>query len=95
MRNKLAGKFKGKSKSARYFALNPDSREKKNEYNKEYHSTEERRKYRSRLNRANRASASKVGDGKDVSHTKDGGTTLEKASANRARNGKGNRARLK
>ena len=95
MRNKLAGKFKGKSKSARYFALNPDAREKKNEYNKEYHSTEERKKYRSRLNKANRASGSKVGDGKDVSHKADGTTTLEKASTNRARNGRGNRARLK
>lgn len=95
MRNRLAGKLKGKSKSARYFKLNPDSRKKKNEYNKEYHSTEERRRYRSRLNRANRASGSKVGDGKDVSHTKDGGTTLEKASSNRARNGRGNRPRLK
>jgi len=95
MRNKLAGKFKGKSKSARYFALNPDSREKKNEYNKEYHSTEERKKYRSRLNKANRASGSKLGDGKDVSHKADGTTTLEKASANRARNGRGNKSRLK
>ena len=95
MRNKLAGKFKGKSKSARYFALNPDSREKKNEYNKEYHSTPQRRKYRAGLNKANRASGSKVGDGKDVSHTKDGGTTLEKASTNRARNGRGNTGRLK
>jgi hypothetical protein len=95
MRNKLAGKLKGKSKSARYFALNPDSREKKNEYNKEYHSTEEMRRYRSRLNKANRASGSKVGDGKDVSHKADGSTTLEKASSNRARNGRGNTRRLK
>lgn len=95
MRNKLAGKLKGKSESARYFKLNPDAREKKNEYNKEYHSTPERRRYRSRLNRANRASGSRVGDGKDVSHKADGTTTLEKASTNRARNGRGNRARLK
>lgn len=95
MRNKLAGKLKGKSESARYFKLNPDSREKKNEYNKEYHSTPERRRYRSRLNRANRASGSRVGDGKDVSHKADGTTTLEKASTNRARNGRGNTRRLK
>lgn len=95
MRNKLAGKLKGKSESARYFKLNPDAREKKNEYNKEYHSTPQRRRYRSRLNRANRASDSRVGDGKDVSHKADGTTTLEKASTNRARNGRGNRPRLK
>jgi hypothetical protein len=39
------------------------------------------------INRKNHAAGkSKVGDGQDVSHKKDGGTTLEAASKNRARN---------
>ena len=52
-RNKLAGKSTGRSKSARYYAKNPAARKKKNEYNKKYHSSPERRKYRSELNKAN------------------------------------------
>lgn len=96
MRNKLAGKSSGKSKSARYFASNPEAREKKNAYNKEYHSTEERRKYRSDLNKANRkAGTYGNGDGKDMSHTKSNGLVKEGQSANRARNGKGNNKRRK
>lgn len=93
MKNRLAGKFKGKSKSARYFALNTEAREKKNEYNKEYHSTPERKRYRASLNKANRKDGSK-GDGKDMSHMSDGTLKKEKASVNRARNGRGNTRRL-
>jgi hypothetical protein len=96
MRNKLAGKSLGKSKSARYYAANPDSRKKKNEYNKEYHSTEKRKSYRASLNRANRnAGTYGNGDGKDMSHTKSGKLVKESQSSNRARNGSGKRSRLK
>jgi len=35
------------------------------------------------------------GDGLDVSHTKNGTLTKEKASTNRKRNGKGNNKKLK
>ena len=95
-RNSLAGKSTGKSKSARYFAENPEARKKKNEYNKEYHSTPSRIKYRKELNAANRKSKTYGnGDGKDKSHTKSGKLVSEKASTNRARNGKGNNARKK
>lgn len=77
------------SKSAKYFRNNPEARKKKNEYNKEYHSTPERKKYRVRLNKANRqAGTYGNGDGKDMSHTKSGRLVKESASANRARNGK-------
>lgn len=88
MRNKLAGKFTGDSESSRYFARNTAARKKKNKYNKEYHSSPGRKKYRAELNKINRSGKSVKGDGKDVSHTSTGGTTLEKASVNRARNGK-------
>ena len=96
MRNSLAGKSKGKSKSAKYFAANPEAREKKNAYNKEYHSSEERKNYRTKLNKANRdAGTYGNGDGKDMSHTKSGKLVKEKESSNRARNGKGNNNKRK
>ena len=37
-RNKLAGKGKGKSRSAKYYAANPEARKKKQAYDKKYHS---------------------------------------------------------
>jgi hypothetical protein len=96
MRNKLAGKSSGKSKSAKYFAANPEARAKKNAYNKEYHSSEERKNYRTKLNKANRdAGTYGNGDGKDMSHTKSGKLVKEKESSNRARNGKGNNNKRK
>lgn len=96
MRNKLAGKSSGKSKSAKYFASHPEARAKKNAYNKEYHSSEERKNYRVRLNKANRdAGTYGNGDGKDMSHTKSNTLVKEKQSANRARNGKGNNKKRK
>jgi hypothetical protein len=95
-RNSLAGKSTGKSKSAKYFAENPEARAKKNAYNKEYHSTPSRVKYREKLNAANRKSGTYGnGDGKDKSHTKSGKLVSEKASTNRARNGKGGKPKRK
>jgi hypothetical protein len=96
MRNGLAGKSTGKSKSAKYFASHPEARAKKNSYNKEYHSDADRVNYREDLNRANRnAKTYGNGDGKDMSHTKSGRLVQEARSANRARNGKGNNKKLK
>lgn len=93
-RNKLAGTSTGKSKSAKYFAANPDARAKKNKYNTEYHATTERKTYRAQLNQKNRKDKG-YGDGKDLSHTKSGSLVKETRSTNRARNGKGNNKRLK
>lgn len=96
MRNSLAGKSTGKSKSAKYFAANPEARAKKDAYNKEYHSSSDRVNYREGLNRANRkAKTYGNGDGKDMSHTKSGKLVKESKSTNRARNGKGTNKRLK
>lgn len=94
-RNTLAGKSTGKSESAKYFANNPEARKKKNEYNKEYHATPERIKYRDGLNKANRLAGSKVGDGKDMSHTKSGKLVKEAQGLNRARQGKNNKSTKK
>lgn len=96
MRNSLAGKSTGKSKSAKYFASHPEARAKKNAYNKAYHSTPERVAYREKLNNANRQAGTYGNkDGKDLSHTKAGKLIKESKSSNRARNGKGNNKRLK
>lgn len=95
-RNKLAGTKKGTSESAKYFQNNPSAREKKKAYDKEYHSTPERKSYRASLNKANRnAGTYGNGDGKDMSHTKDGKLRSEKQSSNRARNGKGSKSSKK
>lgn len=96
MRNSLAGTKKGKSESAKYFQSNPKAKAKKDAYNKEYHSTPERRKYRSELNKENRKSGTYGNlDGKDKSHTKSGKVVNEGQSKNRSRNGKGGTPRLK
>ena len=86
----------GKSESSKYFAANPESRKKKNEYNTKYHATPERKKYRAELNKANRkAGTYGNGDGMDKSHTKSGKLVNESASKNRARNGKGSKSSKK
>jgi len=95
-RNSLAGKSIGKSKSAVYFANNEDARLKKNAYNKKYHSSPSRVKYRQDLNKANREAGTYGNkDGLDKSHTKKNKLVNEKFSLNRARNGKGNNPKKK
>jgi len=92
-RNSNAGKSTGKSKSAKYFANNPEARAKKNAYNTAYHATPERKAYRAKLNTANSSSPNKKGE--DKSHTKAGKVVNEKRSSNRARNGKGSKSSKK
>lgn len=93
-RNKLAGTKRGKSKSAAFFQDNPESRKKKNEYNKKYHKSKARKKYRAKLNKANReAGTYGNGDGKDMSHDTQGKLRKERQSSNRARNGRGGTAK--
>ena len=71
-RNGLAGKRKNKASKA------------KKEYDRKYHATKKRKKYRAELNRANAKNPNKKGE--DKSHTKDGRLVNEKQSKNRARN---------
>jgi hypothetical protein len=56
-------------------------------YDKKYQSTDERKKYRVELNKANRKDGTYGnGDGMDKSHTKSGKMVNESQSKNRARN---------
>lgn len=62
-------------------------------YQKKLDATPKQRKKRAALNAENRRRGTYGnGDGKDVSHKRDGSTFLEKASKNRARVGKKRKA---
>lgn len=76
-----------KSRSARYYASNPKARAKKKKYDTAYHSTPERRKYRSELGKARRKRGIAGKGGGDLSHTKSGKLVRESVSKNRARQG--------
>jgi hypothetical protein len=89
-----------KSKRNRFAGNGKNTRPKSNlstgrdySYDKKYQASRKRKKYRAELNKINRHKGH-VGDGKDVSHTKEGTTVLEAQSRNRARNGH-NKSRLK
>lgn len=82
MRNKLAGVFKGKSKTAKYYHENPDARKKKLKYDSKYQDTPSRIKYRTVLGALNRKYG-KVGDGKDVAHQSKTKVKLQSQSKNR------------
>ena len=73
------------SKSTNHYRKNKDSQKIKKKYDSEYSSSEERKKYRVKLNLFNRKKGKK-GDKKDASHTKSGKLVLEGQSKNRARN---------
>lgn len=81
--NKLAGSTKGTSKSARFFQKNEASRKKKNAYNKEYHTTPERKKYRAQLVKKRRDLKIYGKGGKDVGHISKTKTTLQSVKSNR------------
>ena len=73
----------GKSKSAKYYAKNPEARKKKNAYNKEYHSTPARKKYRRELAAARRKKGIMGKGGPDLHHTKSGKLIKRSVSKNR------------
>jgi hypothetical protein len=85
MRNRLAGTKTGKSKSAKYYQDNPEAKKKKDSYNKEYHSTPSRKKYRAALQALNRDKGTHGnGDGMDESHISKTKTKKQSQSKNRA-----------
>lgn len=85
MRNKIAGTKTGNSRTAKYYQSNPEARAKKEAYDKEYHSTAERKKYRSELNQENRERGTYGnGDKKDVAHKSRTRTRMQSQSKNRA-----------
>ena len=75
------------SKTSTYYKKNPAARRRRLKQQSKYQKRPDRVKKRVALNRENRKRGTYGnGDGKDVSHTKCGGTVLEQASSNRARN---------
>lgn len=85
---------KNKRKTAAFYAKNPEARKKKAEYDKEYHSSLKRKKYRAELSRERRSRKIDGKGGGDLSHMTGGGFKRENPSTNRARNGHGNNKRL-
>ena len=84
-----ANKNAGEHPSYEKLNWSPSSIARKKAYDKKYHQTKERKKYRAELNKANRnAGTYGNGDGKDMSHTKSGKMVLELSRINRSRNGK-------
>jgi hypothetical protein len=85
---------KNKRRTAAFYASNPEARKKKAAYDKKYHSTPERKKYRAELSKERRARGIAGKGGGDLSHTAGGGFKREDPSTNRARNGQGDNRRL-
>lgn len=84
-RNTLAGTQKGQSKTAKYYHENPKAAKKRDVYNKRYHSTPARRKYRAILQAINRKNGTHGNkDGMDVAHTSPTKTKSQDQSKNRA-----------
>jgi hypothetical protein len=91
-KNSMAGKHPSYLK----LKWSPSSIARKRAYDKKYAATEKQKKYRAELNRANRkAGTYGNGDGKDMSHKKDGNMALEHQSKNRARNGQNGKSTKK
>lgn len=75
------------SRTSDYYKKNPKARAKRLKQQARYNRQSLQIEKRVELNRENHKRGTYGnGDGKDVSHKKDGSTTLEKASTNRARN---------
>ena len=74
-------------KTSEYYKKNPKAKAKRLKQQKAYNAKPMQIKKRVALNKENRKRGTYGnGDGKDVSHKKDGSTVLETASKNRARN---------
>lgn len=75
------------SRTSEYYKKNPKARAKRLKQQARYNRQSLQIQKRVELNRENHKRGTYGnGDGKDVSHKKDGSTVLEKASTNRARN---------
>ena len=75
------------SRTSEYYKKNPKARAKRLKQQTRYNRQSLQIEKRVELNRENHKRGTYGnGDGKDVSHKKDGSTVLEKASKNRARN---------
>ena len=75
--------YKGKSRSAKYYASHPEARKKKQAYDKKYHSTPSRKRYRRELEKARRDRGIDGKGGGDLHHTASGKLVRRSKSANR------------
>jgi len=82
-------------KTASFYRDNPDAYRKKLAYDTAYGKSPEKRDYRSKLKIARVKRGIDGKGGPDLSHTTSGRLVLENPKTNRARNGAGNRPRLK
>lgn len=82
-------------RSTRYYRQNPESYAKKLRYDTKLGQSPAKRQYRSELKIARRKRGIDGKGGPDLSHTSSGRLVLENPRINRARNGSGNRPRLK
>lgn len=76
-----------KGKTAKYYAENPEAKQKRLRQQSEYNKTEKGLKLRVEANAGRKKLGLKKGDKRDASHTKDGGVVAEHRSRNRARKG--------
>jgi hypothetical protein len=74
--------MKGKSRSAKYYQTHPKARAKKKAYDKEYHATPARKKYRRELQNERYARGIAGKGGGDLHHSKSG-LKRRSVSANR------------
>lgn len=75
------------SRSSNFYKSNPKARAKRLAYQRKYNKSDLQIRKRVQLNKINRkAGTYGNGDGKDVSHRRDGSTFMEPQSKNRARN---------
>jgi hypothetical protein len=74
-------------KTAKFYAENPASREKRNAYQRAYNKTEEAKKHRAECNAGRKELGLKKGDKRDASHTKSGKMVAEDRVKNRSRQG--------
>lgn len=85
----------GASKTSRYYASNPKARKKRVAAQAKINRKPAEKKRRAELAKERRKRGIMGKGGKDVSHLKNGKTTLESRSKNRARNGAGGKAKRK
>jgi hypothetical protein len=85
----------GKSRTAQYYAKNPEAAEKRREYQREYNKSSSAKKYRAECNAGRKALGLKKGDKRDASHCKSGRIVAENRTVNRARNGSNNKSTKK
>jgi len=81
--------------TARYYAMNPEARAKKNAYMRDYNKSKARISYRSKLNTARRKAGVYGKGGPDMSHDSDGNLKKQSVKINRGNNGHGNRPRYR